>query len=355
MRLLRRFALILGLLLAVFLLLPSPIDPLGWDPSEPPPLAGALAPNERLIRAERLGEGEMVGPEDAIVDGEGRIYGAAEDGRIVRLTREGERWRTETFAQTGGRPLGIQWDGAGNLVVCDATRGLLSVDDAGQVTLLTERADNLPFKFTDDVDIASDGRIYFSDASSRWDKDTYLFDLLEARPWGRLLRYDPATGKTETLLQDLYFANGVALSQHEDFVLVNETYRYRITRYWLKGERAGTSDIFLDNLPGIADGISSNRRGTFWVAMFTRRNERADFYHRQPFLKRQLAKLPRAFWPKPERYGFVVALDENAQVTESLHDPTGERVPQVTSAWEHEGWLYLGNLTEPYLSRVRLR
>lgn len=355
MRILRRALLASAALVAVFLLLPSPIDPLGWDPELPPPLSGELAPNQLLASAERLGEGLLTGPEDVIVDERGRVYGAAEDGRIVRFTFAGAVWQAETFAQTGGRPLGLQWDASGNLVVCDATRGLLSIDGAGKVTVLTDRAGELPFKFTDDVDIASDGRIYFSDASSRWDQDTYLFDLLEARPWGRLLRFDPATGKTETLLDDLYFANGVALSQNEDFVLVNETYRYRITRYWISGPKAGTSDMFLDNLPGIADGISSNRRGTFWVAMFTPRNERADFLHRHPFLKRQIAKLPRAFWPKPERYGLVVALDERGQVLESLHDPTGERVPQVTSAWEHEGWLYLGNLTEPYLSRVRVR
>ena len=101
-------------------------------------------------------------------------------------------------------------------------------------------------------------------------------DLLEARPYGRLLRHDPATGETEVLLQGLYFANGVALSRDEDFVLVNETYRYRITRYWLTGARAGTSDIFCDNLPGFADGVSSNRRGTFWVAIFTVRTDTRD-------------------------------------------------------------------------------
>lgn len=37
------------------------------------------------------------------------------------------------------------------------------------------------------------------------------------------------------LLKDLYFANGVALSKDESFVLVAETFQYRISRYWLKG------------------------------------------------------------------------------------------------------------------------
>ncbi|HRC85025.1 MAG TPA: SMP-30/gluconolactonase/LRE family protein, partial [Thermoanaerobaculia bacterium] len=208
--------------------------------------------------------------------------------------------------------------------------------------------------FTDDVAVASDGRIYFSDASSRWGAKQYLFDLLEARPWGRLLRYDPATRTTETLLENLYFANGVALSKDEDFVLVNETYRYRITRYWLAGEKRGTSEVFADNLPGFPDGIAADGRGGFWVAMFAPRNPQADLLHRHPFAKSLLARLPGAFWPKPQRYGLAVQLDANGRVLRTLQDPTGQRVPQVTSAWEHAGWLYLGNLTEPYASRIRL-
>jgi sugar lactone lactonase YvrE len=112
-----------------------------------------------------------------------------------------------------------------------------------------------------------------------------------------LLRYDPATKTTTVLLSDLYFANGVALSQHEDFVLVNETYRFRITRYWLKGERAGKSEVFVDNLPGYPDNITSNRRGTFWLALVTVRNDTGDWLSPRPFLKNVLAKLPRSSCP----------------------------------------------------------
>src|SRR5206468_664343 len=62
-----------------------------------------------------------------------------------------------------------------------------------------------------------DGTVYFSDASDRFRQPDYLLDLFEARPHGRLLRYDPGSRRTIVLLRDLYFANGVALSQGEDF------------------------------------------------------------------------------------------------------------------------------------------
>ena len=335
-----------------FLLVPSPIDPAAYNPPTPPALEGPLAPNELLRKAQRLAEGEVIGPEDVAVDAEGRIYGSCEDGRIVRLETDGSGFRLETLADTGGRPLGLHFDAEGRLIVADRDRGLLAVDSDGEITVLSTGAGDIPFAFADDLDIASDGRIYFSDASSKY--SDYLYDLLEARPWGRLLRFDPQTGETEELLDGLYFANGIALSQNEDFVLVNETYRYRIRRYWLTGPKAGTDDVFLDNLPGFPDGVSSNRRGTFWIALFTVRNPRADALHPHPFIKRHLAKLPKAFWPKPAPYGLVMAVDESGAIQQVLQDPGGEVIPQATSAEEVDGQLYLGNLNHHFLARYEL-
>ena len=119
----------------------------------------------------------------------------------------------------------------------------------------------------------------------------------------------------------------MALSTDEDFVLVNETYRYRITRYWLAGFRAGTSDVFLDNLPGFPYNVSRNGRGTFWVACFTVRNADLDWLHTSAFVKRQMGKLPKAFWPRPESYGMVLELDESGRILRSLQYPGCRGVP----------------------------
>ncbi len=326
-----------------------------YSPAVPPELSGPLAVNSALAATERFAEHLLQGPEDVAVDSAGRIYAGTDDGRIVRvdLRADGSQ-HVETFADTDGRPLGLHFDADDRLIVADAARGLLAVDTEGEIEVLATEADGVAFNFTDDLDIASDGRIYFSDASSRYGHETYLYDLLEAKPHGRLLRHDPATGRTEVLLADLYFANGIALSQAEDFVLINETYRYRIARYWLSGPKAGTADVFADNLPGFPDGVSSNRRGTFWVALFTVRNPIMDRLHPRPWFKAQLAKLPKFLWPKPRPYGLVLAFDEAGTVIRTLQDPSGERVPQVTSAEEVDGYLYLGNLNRDWLGRIAL-
>jgi sugar lactone lactonase YvrE len=347
-----RVLLALLLLLVVGLVvLPSPVNPEAWAPPPAPPLAGPLAPNEVLRDAALLAEGAVHGPEDLAFDAEGRVYAATADGKIVRLGADG---KVEDYATTGGRPLGIRFDAAGNLLACALGKGLVSIDRTRRVTVLSTEADGVPFAFIDNLDVASDGTVYFSDATSKFAGQDYRFDLLEARPHGRLLRYDPATRETRVVLPNLYFANGVALSQNEDFLVVSETYRYRLTRYWLKGPTAGTSDVFLDNLPGFADNVDGNRHGSFWVAMFTVRNKVADALHPRPWAKAMLAKLPLALWPRPERYGLVLEVGEDGRILRSFHDPGGRRVQQITSARESSGQLYLGSLEQTWIGRLAL-
>lgn len=328
-------------LLGYLLFWPTPIDPLPYEPPESPEMTGPLAPNTLLREAVHIGTGALDGPEDLALDQQGNIYCGLQDGRIMKITPEG---KVTPFVKTEGRPLGMAFDAQGHLIVADAWKGLLSIDPAGSIKTLTTESNGKPFRFTDDLDIASDGMIYFSDASDKFFQDGYLYDLLEARPNGRLMRYDPERGTTTTLLKDLYFANGVALSENEDFLLINETYRYRITRYWLKGPEAGNSEIFIDNLPGFPDNLSSTGEGRFWVALFTVRNPTMDQLHPRPFLKNMLARLPKMAWPKPAPYGFVLEIDEAGNILRSLQDPGGEHLHTITSVKEINGQLYMGSL-----------
>ena len=344
---------VLGLIVGYLLVWPVPIDPLPYQAPPAPELSGPLAANQALAAAERLGEGRIAGPEDVAIDSEGRIYGGTHDGKIVRMAADGSG--LETFVETGGRPLGLAWDQTGKLIVADAVKGLLAIAPDGGIEVLSTGAAGVPFGFPDDVDVASDGRIYFSDASDRFGYGKHMLDLLEARPHGRLLRYDPASRKTELLLDGLYFANGIAVAADDSFVLVNETYRYRIRRYWLSGEKAGTSDIFADNLPGFPDGVSRSPRGTFWVAFYTPRNPRADSFGPHPLLKKIILRLPEVLRPKPVRYGLALELDRDGKALRSLHDPEAAKIGNVTSVEEVNGALYLGTLNDPFVGRVALQ
>jgi len=316
------FFLPLILLLALyFLFWPVPIDPVAWHASKAPPLTGIFASNSYLTQVELLANGAGHGPEDVAIDSQGRIYGGMEDGRIMRFKADGSQG--EVFADSKGRPVGLHFDAEENLVVADAYKGLLSISPAGRITVLSTEANGLAFKLTDDVDIAKDGTIYFSDASHKFNLKNYKLDGMEHRPNGRLLAYDPATKETRLILDKIYFANGVAVSPDQSFVLVNETWKYRILRYWLTGPQKGQTDIFRDNLPGIPDGISSNGRDGFWLALAAPRDEAIDDLLTKPFLRKIIVRLPKAFLPKPKPYGFVLGLDMQGRVIHNLHEPTG--------------------------------
>jgi len=79
-----------------------------------------------------------------------------------------------------------------------------------------------------------------------------------------------------------------------------------------------------------------------------------DTLHAFPFLKTQMSKLPKALWPKPQPYGLVLALNEQGQITQSLHEPTGQHLKEITSAREHDGYLYLGSLHNDRIGKYKL-
>lgn len=200
-----------------------PISSAKWKPPKAPKLKGVYAPNEALEAAERLAEGALVGPEDVAVDGLGRIYAGVEDGDILRL----DDGQLELFAYTGGRPLGMVFAPDGRLLVAVADVGLVAISTAGDVSVLVDSFEGEPIQFADGVDVTEDGVVYFTDASSRFSIDEFTLDFLDARPYGSLYRYDLQTGDLSRVLSDLYFPNGVALSEDESSLVFPETPRYR--------------------------------------------------------------------------------------------------------------------------------
>lgn len=335
------FALILALL-AWLVFGPSEIDPIAWSPPKAPKLTGQYAVNHLLASLKLYSTENLIGPEDIARDAQGNFYTGVADGRIVRFTKD---MQFSIFANTGGRPLGMEFDAHGNLIVCDAHKGLLSIDANGTITTLATEEGGVKFGFTDDLAIAKSGTIYFTDASSKFHAPNYLADLMEHRGNGKFLKYDPATKTTSKLIGDLCFANGVALAQDESFVLVNETWMYRVLRYWLGGDKKGTWDVFIDNLPGFPDNISSNGKGAFWLALANPRNPTSDTLAPYPRLRQVLWKLPKTLLPKAVRYSFVLGLDEQGNVIKNLQDPAGALAP-VTSANEYDGSLYLGSVED---------
>lgn len=366
-------ALVLFASLILYLLFwPVPISPQAWSPPAAPTLTGEYQQNSTLATTSRLslgtedrGPGQGYAPEDVAFDATGRIYAGLDDGRIIRLAGDGTN--AESFANTHGRPLGLAFDQAGNLIVADAIKGLLSIARDGSVTVLTTEADGEAFGCTNDLDVAADGTIYFTDASSKFPLTQFTDDILEHGPNGRLLAYAPRSKTTRTILSHLAFANGVAVSPDQSFVLVVETGKYRVHRValnqepvqrifvradgWIGGPKYGKSEIFIDNLPGFPDGISSNGRDKFWLSLVAPRDAVLDKLLPHPFLRKIVARVPKSLQPAPKRYSFVLGLDLNGLVVDNLQNGSADCYAEIANAVEHDGTLYFGSIGESTIGR----
>ncbi|MEL6888453.1 MAG: SMP-30/gluconolactonase/LRE family protein [Pseudomonadota bacterium] len=238
--LLRSLAAGLVALIAYLALWPVVVQPVAWDAPADAGYVGDFAPNDRLASLEYIDLDGRTGPEDADVGPDGLIYMATHDGEILRMDEDGS---VTPFAQTGGRPLGIEFSDDGTLYVADAFLGLMAVDPSGSITMLANQtADGSPILYANDVDIAADGTVYFSNASTRFGAQATggtlaasIQDLVEHSGNARVLKFDPETGETTVFAQGLTFANGVALNDANDALFVSETGSYRVWRFPLDG------------------------------------------------------------------------------------------------------------------------
>jgi hypothetical protein len=245
------------------------------------------------------------------------------------------------------------FDPLGYLVVADASKGLLTVSPEGAVRVLATGVGTQPFGFLDDLDIGPDGSIYVSDASTRFGYGSHQLPILEHGGDGQLLVWNPVTRSMSLLLDGLQFANGVVIEPSGESLLFAETGLYRISRYWLKGDRAGTVEVFADNLPGFPDNISRAEDGRIWAPMSSPRHPLADALAAWPSLRKMLLRLPSAVIPDALRHGLVVELAPDGTPRRALHDPSGS-VAFVSCAMERDGVLYTGSFRDPSIVTVPL-
>jgi len=344
------FLILIALIIGYFVVWPSPIDPEGWTPPKAPTLTGEYEVNDKLAALEILFPGQCEKCEDVAVDSMGRIYGGQVNGDIIEFY-QGKR---RVVANTGGRPLGLHFDHSGHLIVADAPKGLLSIDiKTGVITVLTDVYKGRKMIFVDDVEVAADSIIYFSDASSKWGYVDNALDILEGRGNGYLYSYNPKTKETKELLTDLRFANGIAVAHDQTYVLVNETGRYRTHRYWLKGPKTGQSDLFIENLPGFPDGISQGENGLYWLAIVSPRQQALDDISNNVFMKNVVAKMPKFMQPAAVHYGFVLGIDGNGKVVYNLQNSAG-KFSENTSVQQVGNEIFIGSLYENGLAKMAI-
>ncbi|KAF9589149.1 hypothetical protein IFM89_019465 [Coptis chinensis] len=257
---------------------------------------------------------QIQGPESLVFDplGKGPYTGVA-DGRV--LFWNGKDWTDFAFTSSNrselcspkpsplsymknehvcGRPLGLRFNKkTGDLYIADAYFGLMVVGpEGGLATLLVNEAEAVPLRFTNDLDIDEEGNIYFTDSSTNYQRRNFMQLVFSGDDSGRVLKYNPTTKETTVLVRNLQFPNGVSLSKDKSFFVFCEGSIGRLRRYWLKGEKAGSSEVFAI-LPGFPDNVRTNENGEFWVCAYTVVGSVVSYiYSHYPKLRKFVLKLP---------------------------------------------------------------
>ncbi|XVE59705.1 hypothetical protein DITRI_Ditri05aG0067600 [Diplodiscus trichospermus] len=320
---------------------------------------------------------QVQGPESIAFDPLGRgPYTGVADGRI--LFWDGEKWKDFAYTSTNrselcnpkpsqmsylpnehicGRPLGLRFDkSTGDLYIADAYLGLLKVGpEGGLATSLVTEAEGVPLRFTNDLDIDDEGKVYFTDSSSKYQRRNYLQLYFASEKSGRLLRYNPHTKETTVLVSNLQFPNGLSLSKDGSFLVFSELCPGRLLKYWLKGEKAGTLEVFAI-LPGFPDNVRTNKDGEFWVALYCCQSIYSRILGIYPRLRKFILKLPI---PKRIQNLLLVGGKMQAQVVkyspegkllQVLEDSEGKVVKAVSEVEERDGKLWLGSVLMPFVA-----
>ncbi|HTB37598.1 MAG TPA: SMP-30/gluconolactonase/LRE family protein [Reyranella sp.] len=327
---------------------------------------GSNAPfvqNDRLAGVSLIGLGRIEAPEDVILDRHDNLYAGSRHGDIMRFFPP-DYEKMEVFAHIGGQPLGMAFDRADNLYVCIGGMGLYRITPDRKVEKATDETnrslrsvnDDSRLRLADDLDIADDGRIFFSEATVRYEMHEWPVDGLEARGNGRIVCYDPRNGTTRTVLRGLKFPNGICVERGSQSILFAETWGCCVKRYWFDGPKTGQVEMVMENLPGFPDNINLASDGNYWLAMVGMRSPALDLAWRMPGFRRRMAKrVPIDEWLFPNiNTGCVLRFNEKGEVLETYWDLAGVNHPMITSMREHKGYLYLGGIQNNRIGRLKL-
>ncbi|XP_076667123.1 adipocyte plasma membrane-associated protein Hemomucin isoform X2 [Andrena cerasifolii] len=352
----------------------------------------------RLQGAEVLFSGEIKGPESfASYNGElytgirGGYVVKIEENRIVPVVKFGKKcdglWQEERC----GRPLGLQFNSKGDLFVIDAYYGIFKVNvNTRQYTNIVNSSEPIEGKaprLLNALDIAKNGDIYWVDSSADFSLQDGIYSCL-ANPSGRLIRYNAATKKNQVLAKELAFGNGVLLSDDESFLIVLESTASRIIKYHLKGPKAGQQEVFAEGLPGMPDNVHSDGQGGFLVSLLVYIDSGHPMLLQSLIPHPQIRKLasrllylieaPFKFLQDvyPNYYAervlhsvgsfdssrildtketsVILRMSKTGTVLDALYSE-GEAVHGISSAYIHNGYLWLGSPWNEYIMRVPLK
>jgi gluconolactonase len=189
------------------------------------------------------------------------------------------RWDEASGVQEVMRPSnkgnGMTYDADGRLLVCEhTTSSLVRMDPDGKNTnreVLASHYEGKELNSPNDVIVANDGSIYFSDP---WYGRMPVFGIEREREPGfqGVYRIPAAGGDLQLLVDDFEQPNGLCFSPDESLLYINDTPRAHIRVFDRQADGTiANGRMFFENIgsgvieEGIPDGMKCDEQGNIYV------------------------------------------------------------------------------------------
>ncbi len=244
-----------------------------WEPSEryPDPAIEVLHPDFARFRVlgaiERLATG-CRWSEGPVWFGDGRylLWSDLPNNRILKW--EEETGAVSVFRRPSQHANGNTRDRQGRLITCEHdSRRVTRTEYDGRITVLIDRFEGKRLNSPNDVVVAADGGIWFTDPP---------FGILgfyeghrdEPELPTNVYRLDPASGAARVVAGEVNRPNGLCFSPDERILYVVESgpprkiFAFDVTG---EGTRLANQRLFIDPGDGTPDGFRCDAEGNLWA------------------------------------------------------------------------------------------
>jgi len=244
-----------------------------WEPSQryPDPAVRALRPEFDkyrlpLVSVERLATG-CRWSEGPVYFGDARcvLWSDIPNDRILRWDED--TGAVSTYRKPSNNANGNTRDRQGRLVTCEHRgRRVVRTEYDGAITVLMDRHEGKRLNSPNDVVVASDGAVWFTDPPFGL-LGYYEGERAESELSPAVWRLDPQSGRASVIADDIAAPNGLAFSPDERTLYVvasRETPRKILAYDVVDGTRVANRRVLIDAEGGTPDGFRVDVDGNLW-------------------------------------------------------------------------------------------
>jgi len=334
--------------------------------------------NKIFSSVEKIGQGVLTGPESMVWDNAGNMYTGISDGTIRRIdattgaisiyaysvpslsSQDRALCGTAvTFEPLCGRPLGLFFDRAENLWVADAYKGILKIPrtNPSSTQVIVNSYNGIAFKMLNSLYLTNDeSTLYFTDSTQVYPRYSFVNIVVSNSPDGRLFKLNLRTNVLTVEIDDMRFANGIAVGPNEEFLLINECSARSIRKYYLKGRRAGSNEVLVEDIGGYNDNIRPDGLGNFYVGLFSYTSEEMsailDYSKLQALTLQFIPQVNTLSLITPS--GLIKKIDSRGRVLEVIKSESPSVLSYVAEAEVHDGYIYIGSVVNQFIAKVKV-